>query len=98
MSKSSFAMDELVLVIGMCEERQLTSDLAQGAAGGGAQGGLQDAQRLGLALELGQALGRVAGRDDDLVEHARLAVSRAPELPDLCRKRLIYRPAPHIRE
>mmetsp|Transcript_15760 Transcript_15760/g.32634 ORF Transcript_15760/g.32634 Transcript_15760/m.32634 type:complete len:249 (-) Transcript_15760:1168-1914(-) len=53
---------------------------------------LEDPQRLALSLERLQALLRVTRRDHDLVEHPRLAVLRAPELPDLLGKLLCHWP------
>lgn len=67
--------------------------LAQGQARRGARLGLQDAQRLALATQDLQALGRVAGGDDDLVEHAGLAVGGAAELADLAGQLLVHGPA-----
>ena len=71
-----------------------TANLAEGSPGGGARRRLQDAQSFALALELGEAGGGVGRRDHDLVEHARLVVGGAAELPDFRSQVLVHPPAP----
>ena len=72
--------------------KALTGDLSQASARRRPRLCLQNAQCLGLALQLGQTLRRVPWSDDDLIEHARLAVSGAAELADLSGQLLIHLP------